>query len=62
MVGIAALDPDARLIRSDDPGLAQRRDGPVALGRKGALRSMFISPPWLTVSPNRSAKGLCSRS
>jgi hypothetical protein len=54
MIGGAALDPDAGLIRSDDPGLAQRRDGPVALGREGARRSMAISPPWLTVRPNRS--------
>ena len=27
-----------------------------------ARRSRFISPPWLSVSPNRSDKALCSRS
>lgn len=38
MVGVRAFDPDAGLIASDDPGLAQRRVGPLALGREGALR------------------------
>ena len=39
MVGVASFDPHAGLVGGDDLGPAQRRDGLVALGREGALRT-----------------------
>ena len=38
MIGVGALDPDARLVGGDDPGLAQRHDSLVTHGDEGALR------------------------
>ena len=39
MVGVTAFDPHAGLVRGDDLGPAQRRNGLVALGPEGALRT-----------------------
>jgi hypothetical protein len=39
MVGVASFYPHSRLVRGDDLGLAQRRNGLVALGPEGALRT-----------------------
>jgi len=39
LVGVASFDPHAGLVGGDDLGPTQRRDGDVALGREGTLRT-----------------------
>lgn len=64
LIRIASLDPHARLIAGDDFSAAQgRRASSRPAAKTGAVRlNMFISAPWLSCRPNRSASAPCSRS